>query len=189
MARKSAAKVKPVSNVNSDKFLKKEQLPPIEKTFDNIKQVLVNTAEVQVVVAGRVENLINLRSAAYKFWGNELDSMYTMMDRMMYFKELQGWTVGIYEDILDIVRSFELDEFLREDMKDYFEVIVPKIGDIETENDLFVAGLMTDCIKPWGEKMTQLHHQMLEEQAKRQPVVKSTIDGTASYIEESEDMA
>lgn len=167
MTRKSAAKVKAMNNQNSSKFLKHEKLPPIEETFDKIKQVIVNTAEVSVVVAGRVDNLINIRSAAYKFWGNELDAKYISEERMEYFKKLQGMTVGCYEDILDIVKSFELDEFLKEDMKDYFKDLMPKPEDIKTEEDLFEAGLIADIVKPWGEKMTQLHHQMLDERGQR----------------------
>jgi len=170
MTRKSAAKAKPIKVNNSDKFLKAPELPPIEETFGNIKQVIVNTAEVAVVVAGRVDNLINLRSVAYKFWGNELDAKYLSEERMEYFKKLQGMTVGYYEDILDIVKSFELDEFLKEDMKDYFEDLMPKTSDIKTEEDLFEAGIIADIIKPWGERMTQLHHQILDEQGQREVI-------------------
>lgn len=167
MVRKSAAKAKPIKVNNSSKFLKQQELPPIEETFGNIKQVIINTAEVAIVQAGRIGNLANLREAAYRFWGNELDCKYTMHERMEYFKKLQSMTVGCYEDILDIVKSFELDEFLKEDMKDYFEGITPKVADVETENDLFEATIIMDIIKPWGEKMTQLHHQMLDEQGQR----------------------
>ncbi len=170
MVRKSAAKAKVIKTANSDKFLKHEELPPIEETFDNIKQVIVNTAEVSVVVAGRVENMGNLRAAAYKFWGNELDCRYTAHERMEYFKELQAKSIGCYESITEIIRSWTLDEFLKDDMKDYFQDIMPKVEDIETENDLFEAMLLADIIKPWGEKMTQLHHQMLDEQGKRMAV-------------------
>lgn len=167
MTRKSTAKAKVIKSQNSDKFLKQPELPPIEETFDNIKQMMVNTAEVQIVVAGRIENLLNLRAAAYKFWGNELDNKYVMKERMEYIKKLQSITVGVYKDILDIIRSYEMDEFLKDDMKDYFADLMPQVADIETEEDLFEAGLVADCIKPWGEKMTQLHHQMLEERDKR----------------------
>lgn len=170
MTRKSAAKVKAVKGMNSDKFIKQPELPPIEETFENIKQVLINTAEVQIVVAGRIDNLLNLRAAAYKFWGNELDSKFIMTERMRYLKDLQVVTVDVYKDVLDIVKGFELEEFLKEEMKDYFEDLMPKVDDIHNEENLFRASIIADCIRPWGEKMTQLHHQMLDEQAQRQPI-------------------
>lgn len=166
MARKSAARVKAM-NINNNKDYVKQELPPIEETFDNIKQVIVNTAEVAVIQAGRVKNLTNLRVAAYRFWGDMLDSKYTMVERIKYFKDLQAKTVALYEDILDVVKTFELEEFLKEDMKDYFLTLTPQVIDIETEEDLFEADLMIDIITPWGEKMTQLHHQMLDEQGQR----------------------
>lgn len=167
MTRKSAAKAKAVKNNNSDKFLVKPELPPIEETFENIKQVMVNTAEVQVQVAGRVENLVNIRLAAYQFYGNELDEKCLPKERMDFFKELMEITIEAYKQILDIVNSFELDEFLKEDMKDYFEDLMPSVENIITEEDLFVAKLIVDCVKPWGEKMNQLHYQMVDEQGQR----------------------
>jgi len=164
MARKSAAQVK---TINTRKNFKQPELPPIEETFGNIKQVMINTAEVQVVVAGRVENLINLRAAAYKFWGNMLDSEMIMRERMEYYKQLQQKTIEVYKNILDIVKTFELEEFCKEDMKDYFADLMPKADEVTSEKELFEAGLVADCIKPWGEKMSQLHHQMLDEVGQR----------------------
>lgn len=167
MVRKSAAKAKPIKVAG---FEKKPDLPPIEETFDKAKTSFVRTAEVAVVVAGRVDNLINIRKAAYDFWGSEIECKYTMADRMKYYKKLQAMTVGCYENILNIVNDFEIDEFLKEEMKDYFDSIMPKVADIDTEEDLFEAYLLAGIIKPWGEKMTQLHYQMLDEQKARQEV-------------------
>lgn len=175
MVRKSPAKAKPIKVEGSDKFAKKPDLPPIEETFDMAKTSFVRTAEVAVLVAGRVDNLINIRRAAIDFWGDWLDAKYTSRDKIGYCKELQAMTVGCYENILDIVNSFELDEFLKEEMKDYFEVIMPKVDDIETEDDLFQAYLLSGIIKPWGEKMSQLHYQMLDEQKARQEVDHETV--------------
>ena len=167
MTRKSAAKAKVIKTENSSKFLKEPELPPIEETFDKAKTSFIRTAEVAVVVAQRVDNLINIRKAAHEFWGNSFDEKFFVSDRMEYFKKLQGMTVGCYENILDIVNKFELDEFLKDEMKDYFEDIMPKTIDIISEEDLFEAYLLSGIIKPWGEKMTQLHYQMLDEQAQR----------------------
>lgn len=169
MTRKSTSKFKPVKTENSNKFLKSD-LPPIEETFDNAKEVFVRTAEVAVVVAGRVDNLINIRKAAYEFWGNMLDDKYISSQRIEYFKNLQAMTVGCYENILEIVKEFELNEFLKEEMKDYFEKIMPKTNNIYTEEDMFKAYLLSGIIKPWGEKMTALHHQILDEKKAREPI-------------------
>lgn len=183
MARKSATKVKAMKNQNSSKFLKQPELPPIEETFNNIKQVMINTAKVQIQVANRVENMANLRLATYKFWGNMLDEKFISSERVEYFKSLVTMTVSVYEDILDIVKTFELDEFLKEEMKDYFEKLMPKVDDIKNEENLFEATLIADCVKPWGEKMTQLHHQMLDEQAQRKAIEADPDNDIEDYID------
>lgn len=165
MTRRSAAKVKAIK---SEKWEKQPELPPLEETFDNIKQVIVNTAEVSIAVAKRVENLGNLRAAAYKFWGNELDAKMLGHERIEYFKKLVVMSVECYEKILEIVKTWELEEFLKEDMKDYFSELMPHYEAVETEEDLFEAMLVADMVKPWGEKMTQLHHQILDEKKQRE---------------------
>lgn len=168
MTRKSTARMKP-----SDKFAKAPELPPIEETFDNAKQAFKNTAEVAIVIAGRIDNLINIRKAYEEFWGEKPENRFA--NPIDYLKEKQNLTKLCYENIADIVNSFELEEFLREDMKDYFDPIMPKSDDMISSEDLFDAFLLVGIIKPWGEKMTALHHQMLDEQDARKPVVEPEI--------------
>ena len=158
MARKSASSAK----IAKPDF-KQEELPPIEETFENIKQVMINTADTAIVVSRRIDNLLNIRKAAYEFWGNMLDEKMMGGERIAYFKEKQEMTTAVYETILAVVKDFELDEFLKEDMKDYFEDIMPKTDAIEKEEDLFNAFLVSGIVRPWGEKMNQLHYQMLDE--------------------------
>lgn len=145
------------------KHVKKTDLPPIEETFDNAKQAFVNTAEVAVEISKRIDNLINIRKAAYEFWGSSFDDLFISDQCIKYLKSKLEMTTQTYEDILEIVKSFELEEFLKEEMKDYFSDIMPRVDDVETENDLFNAFLVSGIVKPWGEKMTSLHHTMLDE--------------------------
>ena len=70
--------------------------------------------------------------------------------------------------MLEIVKSFELKEFKKEDMKDYFEELMPVIEAINDEDELCAAGLVFLTIKPFGEKMTALHHTVLDEVAQRE---------------------
>ena len=170
MARKSAAKIKPVKSFNSDKFLKQPELPPIEETFENAKQAFVNTAEVAVELSERIDNLLNIRKAAYEFWGSEFDNKFIASERISYLKDKQDMVTAVYKQIVEIVKSFELEEFVKEDLKDYFNVIMPKSKAVDSERDLFDAFLIFGIVKPWGEKMSQLHYQMLDEVNARKPV-------------------
>jgi len=167
MTRKSAAKAKPIMAKNSNKFLKQPELPPIEETFDKMKQGFLMTAETAVVISDRIDNLINIRKAAYEFWGNDFKDKFITRECIQYLKAKQGMITACYENIVDVIKSFELEEFLKEDMKDYFFDLMPKCDDVETEEDLFNAFLVSGVVKPWGEKMTQMHHQMLDEQGQR----------------------
>ena len=164
MTRRSAAKVKAIK---SEKWEKQPELPPLEETFDKMKQGFLMTAETAVVISDRIDNLINIRKAAYEFWGNDFKDEFITRECIQYLKAKQGMITACYENIVDVIKSFELEEFLKEDMKDYFFDLMPKCDDVETEEDLFNAFLVSGVVKPWGEKMTQMHHQMLDEQGQR----------------------
>lgn len=163
MTKKSAASVKPIP------FNKAPELPPLEETFDNAKQAFINTLETSIIIAKRVDNLLNIRDYLIGYWKstNKLDSMMPM-DRMAYFKEMQLKTVMVYEQLLEATKTFELEEFCKEEMKDYYEDIIPSIEEIDSEQDLCTAGLIFLTVKPFGEKMTALHHTILDEKKQRE---------------------
>lgn len=162
MARKSAAEFKPVNNSA------KADLPPIEETFEKAKQVIINTLEVSIKLAGRIDNLLNIRDYALKFWGNELDNVFDDEAKVRYFKTLQGVSITAYQAVLEATKSFALEDFLKEDMPDYYEEIIPSVDDVTSTGELCVAGLIFLTVKPFGEKMTALHHQMLDEKSQRE---------------------
>ena len=170
MTRKSEAKVKPIRAKGAGAMPVQPELPPIEETFEKAKQAFVNTAEVAVVIANRIDNLLNIRKAYHEFWHADLRDRFIVSESMEFLKAKQAMTVACYEEIAKTVEGFELDEFLKEDMKDYFEYLMPKCEEMESEDDLFDAFLIAGIVKPWGEKMTALHHQMLQEQDARKPI-------------------
>lgn len=143
------------------------ELPPIEETWENAKQMFINTAEVSVIIAERVDNFMNIRDMAYKFWGDELKGLLEE-DRIAYLKYLHELSIATYKAILDVIKGFEMEEFLKDEMKDYFDVLIPKVDEIDTEKDLMNAMLIFLTVKPWGEKMTALHHSMLDEKRQRE---------------------
>lgn len=167
MARKSAAQLK-AKKQTSDLKQKLEDMPSLEETFENAKQAFVNTLEVSVQLAGRIDNLLNIRDYAYKFW-DKADKCIPTDGRgtLGYCKKLQDLSIQIYKDMLEIVKTFDLKEFKKEDMKDYFEELMPIVEGIEDEDQLCAAGLIFLTIKPFGEKMNALHHTILDEAAQR----------------------
>lgn len=160
MSRKSAASFKPIKQEQ-----KVEDLPSLEETWENAKQAFLNTAEVSVELAKRIDNLMNIRDMVYKFWdGRGQDDKITVE----YLKEKLDLSIETYKNIHDIVIDFEMGEFLKDDMKDYFDILIPKTEEIETEEDLLDAAIIFLTVKPWGEKMTALHRTMLDEKKSRE---------------------
>ena len=165
---KSASEFKP-KMINGDERRARQaqldEMPTLEETWENAKQAFVNTAEVSVELAKRIDNLMNIRDMVYKFWdGRGVDHTITVE----YLKEKLNLSIQTYKNIYDIVIDFEMEEFLKEDMKDYFDVLIPKIEEIEYEEDLLDAAIIFLTVKPWGEKMTALHHTMLDEKKQRE---------------------
>lgn len=159
MSRKSAASFKPVVTKTQ------EDIPTLEETWENAKQAFLNTAEVSVELAKRIDNLMNIRDMVYKFWDVRHETEGITLE---YLKSKQELSIQTYKNILDIVVDFQMDEFLKEDMKDYFDVLIPKVEEIESEEDLIDAAIIFLTVKPWGEKMTALHHTMLDEKKQRE---------------------
>ena len=162
MTRKSAAKVRPVKARHAE-----EPTYTLEETWENAKSVVVMTAEVALANSKRIDNMLNVRDLLYKFWGNKLDDFFEMDKRMEYLHEMHHYSIDLYEKVLAIVKSFEMEEFLKEDMKDYFAEMMPDCDAIDSEDGLIRGAMAFLTVKPWGEQMNQLHQTMLSEKAAR----------------------
>lgn len=158
----NTSKVKPVK----PKF-PKEELMPLVDMFDEAKEAFAMTVETNVITAQRIDFLMWVRDQAYKFWGNKLDEMLVMKERLSYIKDLQELCVNTYKKIAEIAKTFELEEFEKEEMKDYFEDLVPKVADIDSEKKMLEAELIFLTVQPYGSKMNQLHQLVTDELAKR----------------------
>jgi len=162
--KKSAARIKPVNN----KVIEKPEFEPLEDIFKTIKDGFVMTAETNIITAKRVDNLASIRDSAYAYWHDDyLGDRYLPGERYKYFIELQQVSVKTYEKIYEIAKTFELEEFLKEDMKDYFEDVVPPVESINSEKELLEALIIFKCVQPYGSKMNQIHQMILDEVNKR----------------------
>lgn len=156
-SKKSAAQFKPVAKHA------KEQLRPIDEVFAEAKDMFKMTVDTQVKTAHRIDNLLNIRDLAINFWGKDEVSR----RGMAYLKMLQDESIKAYEDVSKRVDDFELDEFAKEEIKDYFEDIIPKVDDISTEDELIVAAIKFLSVQPYGSKLIQMHKLIQEELSKR----------------------
>lgn len=167
MTRKSSARVKAIK-VDKPETATPE-LPPIDETFNNAKQAMVNTIDVALLLSKNAKNYGNVRKFVIEFWGREFTESKLPAERMAYLDKMWELSVETYEKVAEIIKGWEMEEFLKEEMKDYFEDIIPAPPFL-TEQELFEALLIQDIVEPWGGRMSQLHYQMLDEQKARQPI-------------------
>ena len=159
MARKSAARVKTIK-AEKGGMPQQPELPPIEETFENMKQGFITILEMSVLLAKRADNLANCRDYAIGFWK---DAQYEPTLDIKYFKELQELSIETYDKLLERAKSFDLEEFKKDDMEDYFADIIPSCDDILSEKDLCAAEFVFIIVKPFGEKMSAMHQTILDE--------------------------
>lgn len=151
MAKKSASQAKVVKP--------KLALEPMEDVFDDAVKLFLMTVETQIKTAHRVDNLLNIRDLSKTFWG---------LDKgLEYYKQMQQVSIETYEQILEASKKFALDEFRKPEIKDYYEHLVPKVEEIETEQQLFEAIIKFLSIQPYGNKLIQLHQLVQGELSKR----------------------
>lgn len=158
MAKKSASQAK----------IKKpeETFEPIEEVFEEAKKLFVMTVETQIKTAKRVDNLLNIRELAINFRGREWLSALGDQE-VPYYKILQNLSVSTYERILEASKGFDLEEFKKPEIKDYFEDIVPSSESVETMGDLLNAAIVFLSVQPYGNKLIQMHQLIQQELAKR----------------------
>lgn len=144
-----------------------EDLMPLADMFEDAKAGFVMTVETNIITAKRIDYLMWVRDQAYKFWGGRLDDMMIMNERLEYLKNVQKLCVETYEKIAEIAKTFEYEEFCEEDMKDYFDGLVPPVDEIDTEIEMFDAEMIFLCVQPYGSKMNQLHSLIQDELGRR----------------------
>ena len=162
MAKKSASELK----AKKQGFQTKE-LPPIEETFEKIKHVFTTTLEVNVQIAKRIDNMLNLRDLAYKMLGEDYMWALEEEQRIELYKWMQDVSVEHYQKMLDIAKEWTIGQFTEEDMPDWFDELIPKPDKIESEMDLLMASIIFLTVKPYGERMAMMHQQMLDEMEMR----------------------
>ena len=153
--KKSASKAKVIKNEN------KIDLPPMEEVFESAKAMFLLTVETQIKTARRVDNLMNIRDYAQRFWGDEKKDL-------DYFKVLWRKSIEIYQKIYECSEQFTLEEFLKDEIKDYYAELIPHTEDIEWDDELCEAGLIWLSVQPYGQKLIQLHQLIKDEAAKRE---------------------
>ena len=156
MSKKSASQVK---------LAKKPDLPPIEDVFKEAKEMFVLTVETQCRTAERVDNLLNIREYASNFW--KVADPDQVVD-FEYIKQLHQLSLETYRKILERTKTFDIEDFKGDTVKDYYDGIVPSVDAVLNDDDLCRAGLVYLSVSPYGQKLVKLHQLIQDEIARRE---------------------
>lgn len=148
MTKKSAASVKAKKQPTAD-----EKWAELKTLFDDSKWAFKETVKTQITLSRRIDNMLNLR---------DMVKSYGMEPTIPLLKDLVDHSNRCYVSLLARVETFEFDDFMAEEMKDYFEGLVPYPDDIVDDMDLLYAAVAFLSVKPYGSKMLQMH-QMLQQ--------------------------
>ena len=155
MTKKSAAQVKVVHPKSE-----LEKSNAILEEFDVAKFGFVETLKVNIRIAKRVDNLLNIRDYVKNFWGEEANRH----NDIKYLKMLRDTGIECYERILKIAEGWTLEDFMKPDLDNYLEDVADynSSDELDSMEELAVAGIEFLSVKPWGEKMMGMHHMIQE---------------------------
>ena len=106
---------------NAEFATEQQELTPLIDMFEDAKEMFVMTVETNIITAKRIDYLMWIRDKVYQFWGNMLDEKFIEAERMDYYHSMHEICLDTYRRIAGIAKTFEYEEFCKEEMKDYFE--------------------------------------------------------------------
>jgi len=142
---------------------KQEEEMPLEQVFEIMREGFITILETNVITAKRVDNLLNIRDAAKRFWEDSIGHC-----NIEYYKEIQKLSVKTYEDILAIIKEkYTYENLSNPELDDWFEDIIPNVDNINTESQLMDAMIIFLSVKPYAEKVLRDHNNFQDEIEKR----------------------
>ena len=157
------AKKNPASMKVAKKAPAKVEMRPIEDVFEEAKEMFAMTVETQIKTAKRVDNMLNIRDYAMGFWKDKWQGEVDFK----HIRELHALSIRTYERVLEAVRKFELEDFKKREIKDYFDGIIPTSDSISNERELERAGIIFLSVRPYGDKMLKMHQLIQDEMRQR----------------------
>lgn len=158
MAKKSAAKAKVIKPVET-----KPTVDP-EAMFDDAKRMFLETLDVQIKNSRRIDNLLNIEDLAINFWKDRRPGYLAGMtdeEQCAYFQSLRQCSELTYHQIRAASEEFSFEEFSKQELKDYYEDIVPDGSDVDlTAEDILRGAIKFLSVQPYADKMIKLHHMI-----------------------------
>lgn len=146
MTKKSAASAK----VKAPQPSVEEKRETLRKFYDDQVWYINQLADTQVILADRIDNMLNLRELAISF-GIEKPSISLLFDLMEESAE-------IYAKIKERVQAIQQSDFEQAEYQDPFKDLVPDWKAVKDDLDLLVEAIQWLSIKPFGDQVIQAYH-------------------------------
>ena len=148
MTKKSAASAK----VKAPQPTIEEKREILRKFYDDQIWYIIQLADTQVILADRIDNMLNLRELAISF-GIKQPKLSLLFDLMKESAE-------IYAKIKEKVHAIQQSDFEQAEYPAPFKDLVPDWRNLEDgdELDLLVAAIQWLSIRPFNDQITQAYH-------------------------------
>lgn len=157
MTKKSAAQFKITDG--------KRELPPIEEVFENQKNGMLATIEVQIKQDSRFDTLMAIKQSHDRFFPNA-DSLDPDSLDLNNAKAIAVQVKLQHKKIKAIIEELELDAVTAEDFVNPCDALVD-FDEPKDWRDVFEQSVFFSAIQPYGQAFDDLHGRMMEEAAKR----------------------
>lgn len=148
MTKKSAASAK-IKAVQPPELTEEEKIEKLRKEFDENKNAFLKTVETQIAIAERYDNFTNLWELAERVLDEKIEPSLA--------KDLVEESKNSYQLVHECVQKFAFDDFMGDDLPDYFEDIKPKYEDCGDRLDHLYNIIRYMSVMPYGDKMLQMY--------------------------------
>ena len=151
-SKKSAASAKVIKPEINNNVTEEEAMAALVTEFELMKEAFIMTIETQIKTACRVDNLMNVRDYSQRFWDGNPG-----MCNIGHYKMLTEVGISTYQKVLDRSKEFTLEEFMKTELQDYYADITPCMHQVDSEEELEIAGIIFLSVQPYGQKMMGMH--------------------------------
>ena len=153
MTKKSASQFKIVDKPAQPKL--------IEDVFENQKDGMLATIDVQIKQDSRFDTLMALRQSYERFFSVEEDTI-TLNEA----RDLANGVKMQHQKIREFIESMTLEQMTTKDFTNPCDALVD-FDEPKNWRDVFGQSVFFSAIQPYGQAFDDLHARMMEEAAKR----------------------
>jgi len=135
---------------------KKPATASLEEFWKDAHEVYLMGIEAQIVGAKRIDAMLNIRDLVKQF-NNEVHPDIEVV------KDMRNLQIAAFERMLAISKDFKLEDFMKRELQDFYAELMPEAEEISTEAELLPAAVLFLAVRPYGDRLIQLHKMVQDE--------------------------